>query len=165
MYGRAYWIFLSRGRSTPAMRAIPYPCRCLCLGLRLRMTRITPRRLITLQCSQIGLTLVRTFNAVDSGEKSDALKKNPIQSPTIDGVVSSRKGRDYGVHRTSTRRHDPPPLRNPSTSVSCRSSDVPTTTYRRSRSAYPFPAPRSCTPRSVSRSEERRVGKECRPRG
>jgi len=39
------------------------------------MTRITPRRLITLQCSQIGLTLVRTFNAVDSGEKSDALKK------------------------------------------------------------------------------------------
>src|SRR5204863_9940028 len=75
MYGRAYWIFLSRGRSTPAMRAIPYPCRCLCLGLRLQMTRITPRRLITLQCSQIGLTLVRTFNAVDSGEKSDALKK------------------------------------------------------------------------------------------
>jgi len=25
------------------------------------MTRITPRRLITRQCSQIGLTLVRTF--------------------------------------------------------------------------------------------------------
>jgi len=28
------------------------------------MTRITPRRFTTLQCSQIGLTLVRTFNAV-----------------------------------------------------------------------------------------------------
>src|SRR6266849_3440317 len=62
MYGRAYRIFLSRGRSTPAMRAMAsYPCRCLCLGLRLQMTRMTPRRLITLQCSQIGLTLVRTF--------------------------------------------------------------------------------------------------------
>jgi len=33
------------------------------------MTRMTPRRLITLQCSQIGLTLVRTFNAVVSGKK------------------------------------------------------------------------------------------------
>jgi len=51
------------------MRAIPYPCRCLCLGLRLQMTRMTPRRLITLQCSQIGLTLVRTFNGVGSGKK------------------------------------------------------------------------------------------------
>ena len=37
------------------------PCRCLCLGLRLQMTRTTPCRLTTLQCSQIGLTLERTF--------------------------------------------------------------------------------------------------------
>jgi len=29
--------------------------------LRLQMTRITPWRLITLQCSQIGFTLERTF--------------------------------------------------------------------------------------------------------
>src|SRR5438309_10396818 len=68
MYGRAYWIFLSRGRSTPAMRAIAYPCRCRCLGFRLQMTRITPRRLITLQCSQIGLTLERTFNRWSPGK-------------------------------------------------------------------------------------------------
>jgi hypothetical protein len=33
----------------------------LCLGLRLQMTRVTPLRLTTLQCSQIGFTLVRTF--------------------------------------------------------------------------------------------------------
>jgi hypothetical protein len=32
------------------------------LGVRLQITRTTPRRRITLQCSQIGLTLVRTFN-------------------------------------------------------------------------------------------------------
>jgi hypothetical protein len=32
------------------------------LGVRVQMTRTTPRRRITLQCSQIGLTLERTFN-------------------------------------------------------------------------------------------------------
>ena len=37
------------------------PCRCLCLGLRLQMIAITPCRFTTLQCSQIGLTLERTF--------------------------------------------------------------------------------------------------------
>jgi hypothetical protein len=31
------------------------------LALRLQMTRTTPRRLMTRQCSQIGLTLVLTF--------------------------------------------------------------------------------------------------------
>jgi hypothetical protein len=31
------------------------------LGLRLQITRTTPRRRMTLQCSQIGLTLERTF--------------------------------------------------------------------------------------------------------
>ena len=38
-----------------------YPWRCLCLGLRLQITRTTPRRRTILQCSQIGLTLLRTF--------------------------------------------------------------------------------------------------------
>jgi hypothetical protein len=38
------------------------------------MTRITPRRLITLQCSQIGRTLVRTFNGLAPG------KEFPIES-------------------------------------------------------------------------------------
>src|SRR5690349_14741061 len=37
------------------------PCRCLCLGFRLQMMRVTPLRFTTLQCSQIGFTLVRTF--------------------------------------------------------------------------------------------------------
>jgi hypothetical protein len=31
------------------------------LGERLQITRMTPRRFTTLQCSQIGFTLVRTF--------------------------------------------------------------------------------------------------------
>jgi hypothetical protein len=37
------------------------PWRCLWRGFRLQMTRTTPRRRITLQCSQMGLTLARTF--------------------------------------------------------------------------------------------------------
>src|SRR5439155_20861734 len=40
------------------------PCRCLCLGLRLQMMRVTPCRLTTLQCSQIGFTLERTFTSL-----------------------------------------------------------------------------------------------------
>src|SRR6476646_565603 len=60
MYVSPISSFFSRGRSTPAIRAI-YPCRCLCFGFRLQMMRTTPWRLITLQCSQIGLTLLRTF--------------------------------------------------------------------------------------------------------
>jgi hypothetical protein len=32
------------------------------------MTRMTPRRLTTLQCSQIGLTLVRTFKDPSPGK-------------------------------------------------------------------------------------------------
>ena len=56
--------FFSRGRSTPEIRAIYQPCRCLCLGLRLQIMRVTPCRFTTLQCSQIGLTLERTFTTL-----------------------------------------------------------------------------------------------------
>src|SRR5262245_12791612 len=47
--------------STPAMRAIGYPCRCLCLGL-LQMTITVPWRRMTLQLSQRALTDALTFN-------------------------------------------------------------------------------------------------------
>src|SRR6187200_3354900 len=47
--------------STPAIRAIGYPCRCLCLGL-VQMTITVPRRRITLQLSQRALTEALTFN-------------------------------------------------------------------------------------------------------
>jgi hypothetical protein len=40
------------------------PCRCLCLGLRLQMMRTTPCLFMTLQCSQIGFTLERTFTRI-----------------------------------------------------------------------------------------------------
>src|SRR5262245_51273570 len=47
--------------STPAMRAIDYPCRCLCLGL-VQMTITVPWRRMTLQLSQRALTEALTFN-------------------------------------------------------------------------------------------------------
>src|SRR5436190_2587728 len=50
----------SRGMSIPAMRAIGYPCRCLCLGL-VQMTITVPWRRITLQLSQRALTDALTF--------------------------------------------------------------------------------------------------------
>src|SRR5215218_10510008 len=69
MYVKPISTFLSRGRSMPEIRAILYqPWRCLCLGLRLQMMRVTPLRLTTLQCSQIGFTLLRTFTGRSSLE-------------------------------------------------------------------------------------------------
>src|SRR6185369_4665839 len=47
--------------STPAIRAIGYPCRCLCLGL-VQMTITVPWRRMTLQLSQRALTEALTFN-------------------------------------------------------------------------------------------------------
>ena len=61
MYVRAISTRFSRGMSTPAMRAIGYPCRCLCLGL-LQMTITVPWRRMTLQLSQRALTEALTFN-------------------------------------------------------------------------------------------------------
>ena len=49
------------GKVHPCNACHDQPCRCLCLGFRLQITRTTPCRRITLQCSQIGLTLDRTF--------------------------------------------------------------------------------------------------------
>src|SRR6476660_4388404 len=48
--------------STPAIRAIGYPCRCLCFGF-VQMTITVPWRRITLQLSQRAFTEARTFNA------------------------------------------------------------------------------------------------------
>src|SRR5215510_6908731 len=61
MYVRATSTRFSRGMSTPAMRAIDYPCRCLCLGL-VQMTITVPWRRMTLQLSQRALTEALTFN-------------------------------------------------------------------------------------------------------
>jgi hypothetical protein len=76
------------------MRAIDYqPCRCLCLGFLEQMMRTTPWRLITLQCSQIGLTLLRTFT-----------KKAPMDVQIPLPRFFSRF-RDFGVFRVSLGKY------------------------------------------------------------
>src|SRR5438552_16106304 len=72
MYVSAISMRLLRGRSTPAMRAMAYPCLCLCLGLE-QITRTTPLRLISLHCGQIGLTDARTFMTSCSGKNPRTL--------------------------------------------------------------------------------------------
>src|SRR5436190_12654091 len=61
MYVRETSTRFSRGMSTPAMRAIDYPCRCLCFAL-VQMTITVPWRRMTLQLSQRALTEALTFN-------------------------------------------------------------------------------------------------------
>src|SRR5262245_11978960 len=51
---------LLRGRSTPASRAIRYPCLCLCRWFS-QITRTTPRRRMTLHLSHTTLTEALTF--------------------------------------------------------------------------------------------------------
>src|SRR5512139_3618338 len=62
MYVRPISDRLFSGMLMPAMRAMTYPCRCLCRGL-LQITRIAPWRRMILHFSHIGLTDGRTFTA------------------------------------------------------------------------------------------------------
>src|SRR5437870_12882407 len=66
------------GRLTPAMRAMNYPCLCLCRGL-LQMTMVVPCRLITRQRSHMGLTDGRTF-----------ISTVPVGDPTAVEVVRAQ---------------------------------------------------------------------------
>jgi hypothetical protein len=56
------------------------------LGLRLQIIRMTPRRLTTLQCSQIGFTLLRTFT---KDSESDRKKAEHAERPRF-GTASQR---------------------------------------------------------------------------
>src|SRR5919197_4591760 len=60
MYVRPISTRLLRGMLTPAIRAMPYPCRCLCRGFW-QMTSTRPWRRMILHFSHIGLTDGRTF--------------------------------------------------------------------------------------------------------
>src|SRR3954449_12259138 len=54
----------------PEMRAMPYPCRCLCRGFE-QMTSTAPWRRMILHFSHIGLTDGRTFMEPFGGETEE----------------------------------------------------------------------------------------------
>src|SRR4029077_3353065 len=74
------------------------PCRCLCLGLRLQMMRTTPCRLMTLQCSQIGLTLERTFTRFSPGAVCEIARK------LTGGQAQTQAGQQEGPRAAARRR-------------------------------------------------------------
>src|SRR5690348_10639715 len=71
--------------STPAMRAIDYPCRCLCFGL-VQMTITVPWRRMTLQLSQRALTEALTFNG------SSTRSRPAVGRPVLRGPVGAAGG-------------------------------------------------------------------------
>src|SRR5687768_5003216 len=75
MYVSATSTRFCRGRSTPAMRAMPYSCLCLCFWLA-QMIRTTPWRRTTLHLTQIFRTddLTFTFFPWARGSRPRALQ-------------------------------------------------------------------------------------------
>jgi hypothetical protein len=58
------------------------------------MIRVTPLRFTTLQCSQIGLTLVRTFTGAPDNSEQRVFGQTLI----VTEVVSSIKGMGWTIH-------------------------------------------------------------------
>src|SRR5215208_5933407 len=84
--------------STPAIRAIGYPCRCLCLGL-VQMTITVPWRRMTLQLSQRALTEALTFN----GSSIELLE--PVGDPAAGQVVWGQLDADPVAGQDSDEVH------------------------------------------------------------
>src|SRR5690242_17564098 len=92
MYVSAMSMRLCRGRSTPTIRAMTYPWRCLWRGF-LHVTRTTPLRLTTLQSLQIFLTDARTF-IFPSGPPCGGSRPCENFRPAVrhrDGVLEMRR--------------------------------------------------------------------------
>src|SRR5581483_9143127 len=95
----------SRGMSTPEIRAMPQPCRCLWRGI-VQMTRTAPWRRITLHFSHIFLTDGRTFTTCSLVPVGDATTAQVVRSEldlhTIAGkdadVVHAHLPRDVREH-------------------------------------------------------------------
>src|SRR6185295_10010932 len=96
---------LLRGRSTPASRAIPYPCRCLCRGF-VQSTRTTPARRMTLQFLQIRLTDARTFMTVPSRRAPGDAPAREVERRQLDRHLVARGDPHVAeAHRPRDVRH------------------------------------------------------------
>src|SRR5208283_5248383 len=75
-----------------------YPCRCLCLGFEVQITRTTPLRWMTLHLSQIFFTDARTFitqpSAVSDQPTANQKSFVPIHNSPAIQVVGRKLHRD-----------------------------------------------------------------------
>src|SRR5437899_7419523 len=90
--------------STPAMRAIDYPCRCLCFGL-VQMTITVPWRRMTLQLSQRALTEALTFNGSSISCSMTGAPVSVLLQAVGDPTASEVVGRQ--LHPDAVSRQDP----------------------------------------------------------
>src|SRR6185295_4941478 len=99
MYGRAYRIFFSRGRSTPAIRAIalPLPLPVLRIALADDAEHAPPFDHLAM--------LTDRLDARANLQCTHLQEKIAVESRIIDGAVSARKGPNYG---SSHGPQDPP---------------------------------------------------------
>src|SRR3954467_6379140 len=87
MYVRPTSTRLFSGMLMPAIRAIDYPCRCLCRGFE-QITSTAPWRRMILHFSHMGLTEGRTFTiSVDSFEE---LLTDDVALAAVPAAATSR---------------------------------------------------------------------------
>src|SRR5687767_1049167 len=112
MYVRPISTLFWSGRSTPAIRAICYPCLCLCFGIE-QMTRTTPFLRTTLHFTQILLTDALTFTTSSSvlrpfrwwGQTPSGSDPTTLFVPINDPPARQVVGRE--LHEDLVARKDP----------------------------------------------------------
>src|SRR5690606_5089708 len=98
MYGSAASMRFSRGRSTPAIRAMVYPCLCLCVGLTEQMTYTRPCRRMTLHLSHMGFTDARTFMPQLLLAVDDATLLRVVRADLHDDAIAGKDADVMAAH-------------------------------------------------------------------
>jgi len=85
------------------------------------MMRVTPFRLITLQCSQIGFTLLRTFTGAPGKNSNQVIKHNVLRH-LLQGALGHRAGNASQLLCAVAKRELAPPL--PTSLMRARGSSI-----------------------------------------